>query len=127
MALGLDHVHLIVRNVDAAVAWFQEHFGATLDQQVEVQGAPQAYMRLGKDRMLLRARRPTDGEIRDKAGLEYGLDHFGIQVDDVEGTVARMKGRGVTVTVEPRQIDPKTKIAFVKGPDGVLIELMQRA
>ena len=127
MALGLDHVHLIVRNVDAAVAWFTEYFGATLDQQVEMQGAPQAYMRLGEDRLLIRAKRPTDGEIRDKGGLEYGTDHFGIHVDDLDGTIARMKAKGVTVTVEPRMVDPKTQIAFVKGPDGVLIELMHRS
>jgi len=127
MALGLDHVHLIVRNVDSAVAWFTEHLGATLDQQVEMQGAPQAYMRLGKDRLLVRAKRPADAEIRDKAGLEYGTDHFGIHVDDLDGTIARMKAKGVTVTVEPRVVDPQTKIAFVKGPDGVLIELMHRS
>ncbi len=127
MALGLDHVHLIVRNVDAAVAWFTEHLGATLDQQVEMQGAPQAYLRLGKDRLLVRAKRPADAEIRDKVGLEYGTDHFGIHVDDLDGTIARMKAKGVTVTVEPRVVDPQTTIAFVKGPDGLLIELMHRS
>lgn len=127
MALGLDHVHLIVRDVDAAVAWFTEHVGATLDRQAEVQGAAQAYMRLGSDRLLLRAGRSTDGEIHDKVGREYGADHFGIRVDDLDGTVARMKANGVPVTVEPRMVDANTTIAFVKGPDGVLIELLQRS
>jgi catechol 2,3-dioxygenase-like lactoylglutathione lyase family enzyme len=127
MALALDHVHLIVRDVDAAVAWFREHIGATLDQKADVQGAPQAYMRVGGGRVLLRARRSTDGEVRDKVGQQYGTDHFGIQVDDLDGMIARMKGRGVGVPVEPRMVDAKTKIAFVSGPDGVLIELLQRS
>ena len=127
MPVTLDHVHLIVRDVDAAVAWFKEHIGATLDVQAEMYGAPQAYMRLGQGQLLLRSKRPTDSEIRDKTGLEYGTDHFGIQVDDLDGTVARMKAKGVTVTVEPRVIDAHLTIAFVKGPDGVLIELLQRS
>ncbi len=127
MAPALDHVHLIVRDVDRAIAWFTEHLGATVDRRADVQGAPQAYLRLGSDRLLVRGQRPSDGTVADKAGREFGTDHFGIRVDDLDTTVARMKAVGVPVPVEPRMVDATTKIAFVNGPDGVLIELLQRS
>ena len=55
-----------------------------------------------------------------------GLDHFGLTTDDLEGAVKELKAKGVAFTMEPREIRPGTKIAFITAPQNVSIELLQR-
>jgi catechol 2,3-dioxygenase-like lactoylglutathione lyase family enzyme len=55
-----------------------------------------------------------------------GLDHFGFRVDNVDETVAELKRRGADVFDGPRTIRPGVRIAFVRAPDDVRIELLQR-
>ena len=52
--------------------------------------------------------------------------HFGFRVDNLDETVAELKRRGADIAVEPRTIRPGVKIAFVRAPDDVRIELLQR-
>ena len=40
--------------------------------------------------------------------------------------MADLKGKGADICVEPRTIRPGVRIAFVRGPDEVRIELLQR-
>ena len=56
----------------------------------------------------------------------YGLDHFGLRVDSLEEAVADLKARGVEFAVEPRATPAGLKIAFLRGPEGVRIELVER-
>ena len=55
-----------------------------------------------------------------------GLDHFGFRVDNLDETVAELKGRGAVMAAEPRTIRPGVRVAFVRAPDDVRIELLQR-
>ncbi|HSL01238.1 MAG TPA: VOC family protein [Rubrobacteraceae bacterium] len=58
-----------------------------------------------------------------------GYAHVAFVVDDLEGTVARLKDEGVTVTLEPKTLTADGndyRIAFVEDPDGYKIELVQR-
>ena len=55
-----------------------------------------------------------------------GLDHFGFRVEDVDATVSELKDRGADIAVEPRTIRPGVRIAFVRAPDDIRIELLQR-
>ena len=55
-----------------------------------------------------------------------GLDHFGFRVDNLDETAEELKRRGAEIVVEPRTIRPGVRIAFVRAPDDVRIELLQR-
>jgi len=56
------------------------------------------------------------------------LDHIAFDVEDLEGVVSDLKKKGVEVAVEPNQIGWSIgwKEAFVKDPNGIWIELLQR-
>ena len=56
-----------------------------------------------------------------------GLDHFGLCTDNLDAAVAELKGKGVVFTMEPKEIRPGTKIAFITAPQNVSIELLQRS
>jgi lactoylglutathione lyase len=58
-----------------------------------------------------------------------GYSHVAFVVDDLEGTVARLKEQGVEVAVEPKTMTVEGhgyKIAFVVDPDGYRVELVER-
>jgi catechol 2,3-dioxygenase-like lactoylglutathione lyase family enzyme len=60
---------------------------------------------------------PTKGRV---------MDHFGLSVDNLGETIARLRMDGVKVTEEPRTVlGGKLKIAFIEGPDKVRIELVE--
>jgi catechol 2,3-dioxygenase-like lactoylglutathione lyase family enzyme len=54
------------------------------------------------------------------------IDHIGFSVPDVAAALAGLKSAGVKVTAEPRTIaNGQLKFAFIEGPDGIAIELVE--
>ena len=64
--------------------------------------------------------------LKSGSELQYGLDHFGLLVDDMDSAAVDLRAKGVEFICEPWEIRPGVKIAFVKGPDHISIELAQR-
>jgi glyoxylase I family protein len=65
---------------------------------------------------------------RDAAGsLAYlGYHHFCLSVSNIEDTVEKLRGRGVTIVAEPFNLDAiSRKLAFFSDPFGNLIELAE--
>jgi lactoylglutathione lyase len=56
------------------------------------------------------------------------LDHIAFDVRDLEATVKELKRRGVKVVVEPYAIGVEIgwKEAYIKDPNGIWIELLER-
>jgi lactoylglutathione lyase len=53
------------------------------------------------------------------------LDHLAFDVENLESTVLDLKRKGVEIIVEPYQIGGWRE-AFIKDPNGIWIELLQR-
>jgi len=60
----------------------------------------------------------------------HSIDHIGFRPTNLDETVGRLKAKSVKVTSEPRALTLASgttmHIAFIEGPDGVRIELVQR-
>ncbi len=55
------------------------------------------------------------------------LDHVGLSVRDLQGTLSRLKTQGVTVLEGPHRFGTShTMAAFIEGPDRMVIELIER-
>ena len=59
---------------------------------------------------------------------QWGMDHFGFKiVGDFAGFCAAVKEKGDQFSVEPHEFVPGgARIAFLKGPDGETIEIVER-
>ena len=55
-----------------------------------------------------------------------GLDHFGLTVKDIDAVAAEIKAKGVEFTKPPTTIRPGVRICFIRGPQGISIELLER-
>jgi len=56
-----------------------------------------------------------------------GLEHIGLAVTGIDAIVAEMKAKGVVFTMEPNTIRPGVRIAFLRGPENIAIELLERS
>ena len=120
MAWTQDHVHLLCSDYEAAVRFFAENFDAREEGRAVGGGRIMVTMRIGG----------TVYKISPKKGAaatpHHEIYHLGFETDDLLGELEKMKARGVKVTQEPVQAPSGRPYAFVEGPDGMAIELLQR-
>ena len=121
-----DHVHLRSPNPDETAAYYERMFGATVIKSVMSNGIERTDMNLGGV-MVFIAQVPEDAELSHKPeGSFVGLDHLGLRVSNIDAVCDELKAKGAEFTVEPKTIRPGVRIAFVRGPQNVLIELLDR-
>jgi catechol 2,3-dioxygenase-like lactoylglutathione lyase family enzyme len=121
-----DHIHLRSPDPEATAAYYRKMFGAEVVRSVMSNGIERTDMRLGGVAVFI-AQVPDDAELAKKPEHSFvGLDHIGLRVNDIDRVCAELKDKGAEFTVEPRTIRPGVRIAFVRGPQNVLIELLDR-
>ena len=70
-----------------------------------------------------------EGSSKEKAVAELnrlGLEHFGFNVADLEAEIDRFEKDVIQVVLPVTSVSGGTKLAYIEGPDGVLIELVER-
>ena len=121
-----DHVHLRSPNPDETAAYYQRMFGAEIIKSVMSNGIERTDMNLGGV-MVFIAQVPAGANLSEKPeGSFVGLDHLGLRVRGIDRVCEELKAKGAAFTVEPKTIRPGVRIAFVRGPQNVLIEILDR-
>ena len=104
---GIDHVSVLVTDMQRSAAFYQRVFGMT---QVS-EDKPNQILRLGNQRTIVSLRH------EGPAGI---VDHFAIKVDNFD----RDK---VTELLKPHGLTPQNNIQFgfhIKDPDGVVVQIV---
>jgi lactoylglutathione lyase len=119
-----DHMHLRSRDPMATAQYFEKMFGAIILESVQTDGQSRIDIDLnGLTIFLAKANENTP----DGPAIPYvGLDHFGLQVDDIETAATELKSKGAEFVAEPYQLRPGLKIAFVNVPGNIRVELLER-
>lgn len=128
---GLDHVAIAVKDLEKAIAFYQNTYGLVLAEieEVKEQQVRTAIFGHGMGRIELICPTADDTGVArflDKRG--EGLHHICIEVDDIHASLARLKAQGAMLIDETPKIGAGgAQIAFVhpKGSHGVLTELRQ--
>ena len=117
------HVHLMSHDAMAAGAYYERMFGAELVASKGANGLPRANMMLGDQVILIST--VAENVTRTASGPHscLGMDHIGIAVDDLQAAIADLEAKGAEFYMKPSS--EKARIAFLKGPDSVSIELVQ--
>jgi catechol 2,3-dioxygenase-like lactoylglutathione lyase family enzyme len=119
----LNHIHLVCSDVAASERWFVEGLGAELVERRESRGMATSELRLAGVRFLLRATQKDETPV-EGGRRRYGTDHFALEAADVDATVETLRARGVAIAREPAD-SPRNRVAFIRGPDELVIELVQ--
>jgi methylmalonyl-CoA/ethylmalonyl-CoA epimerase len=127
----IDHVAIAVHDLEAAIAWYRETFGAEVDHRevVESDGVEEALLKVADSYVqLLTPTRDDSPVARYLERKGEGLHHIGYRVDDCAVALEAVKAQGARVVDEvPRPGSRGTTVAFVhpKASFGTLIELVQ--
>ncbi len=118
-----DHVHLRSPDPEATAAWFADKLGAQVIRSMQ-QGKPRIDMKVGgADIFIIQA----DASAAAAPSAPYqGIDHFGLSVTGLDAAVAGLKAKGVQFTMEPTEPRPGIRICFIRGPENISIELLER-
>jgi methylmalonyl-CoA epimerase len=127
----IDHVAIAVSDLDAAIEWYREAFGATVAHREVVQsdGVEEALLAVAESYVQLLTPTRDDSPVAkymEKRG--EGIHHVGYRVDDCAAALDAIKKMGGKVLDEaPRPGSRGTTVAFVhpKTSFGTLIELVQ--
>ena len=121
-----EHIHLRSPDPDATAAFYERMFGARVIRTTQ-DGKPRVDVELGGMQVFI-APVPPDGTTAAAPTSPYqGLDHFGLTVTGIDAVVADLKAKGAEITREPTTIRPGVRIAFLRGPEKVSIELIERS
>ena len=120
-----DHVHLRSPDPEATAQWFERVLGAEVIRSIQ-QGKPRIDLKLGGANIFIAQVTAGDGVNPPPATPYQGLDHFGLTVSGIDAVVADLKAKGVEFTREPTTVRPGVRVAFLRAPEGVSIELLDR-
>ena len=127
----IDHVAIAVNDLEAAIAWYAEAFGATVDhrERVESDGVEEALLKVADSYVqLLTPTREDSPVAKYLPNKGEGLHHIGYRVANCAEALESIKAMGGRVIDEaPRPGSRGTTVAFVhpKTSFGTLIELVQ--
>ena len=127
----IDHIAIAVNDLEAAIAYYQNAFGATVDHRevVDSDGVEEALLKVAESYIqLLTPTRPDSPVAKSLEKRGEGLHHIGYRVDNCAEALAAMSAAGATpLDKAPRPGSRGTTVAFIhpKGSFGTLIELVQ--
>jgi lactoylglutathione lyase len=121
-----DHIHLRTTNPDAMAAWFEKMLGAQVLRSTQ-DGKPRIDLKLGGANIFIAPVKEGDGTNTAPTIPYRGLDHFGLSVSGIDAIAADLKAKGVEFTKEPTTVRPGVRICFIRAPEGVSIELLDRS
>ena len=119
-----DHIHLRSREPMETAKYFETMFGAKIIESMQSDGQPRIDLDVNGLTIFIAA--ADESTPAGPVDPHLGLDHFGFKVDDIEQAAAELKEKGAEFDLEPMQLRPDIKIAFVRAPGDIRIELVQR-
>jgi len=117
MRINLDHAHVFSSDVAVTVAFFQSMLDACVVWDEEAAGVRNVRLKIGRGFVHVYDQRPKSA----KGGV---IHHLGIETDDLDALVAKMKAKGFQFR-NPIPDYPKFRYVMAAEPDDLLIELFQ--
>jgi catechol 2,3-dioxygenase-like lactoylglutathione lyase family enzyme len=144
---GVHHTGIIVSDLERSVDWYRDVLGLELlTEPSPVADGPELSAGLGVPGAALRMATfaigddvlellqyvapasPVDAPMPQNA---LGSHHVGLRVDDIAGTYADLRAKGVEFMSPPQAIDEGIlagwRWAYFKDPDGITLELVEVA
>ena len=120
-----DHIHIRSTDPEKTAAYYERMFEAEIIRTMQ-DGAQRIDMKIGGANVFIAPVTAGSGVNPPPVTPYQGLDHFGLEVQDIDKVVADLKAKGAEFTMELKQARPGVRICFVRGPEGVSIEVLER-
>ncbi len=127
MGFGINHIHLKAPDPRRTADWYARALNfEILSDTVRTFGDRRVQCRAPNGVIVnISSARTGEGMAEGDAGSHYGLEHFGVDSNDLEGDIERLASLDAPLLEGPIDVPGGNLIAFVRGPDNVRIELVQ--
>lgn len=132
---AVDHVGIAVRDLDAALAWYDDCFGITAvhEETNEEQGVREVMLQVGMGDTQIQLLAPLGpdspiAKFLDRSGP--GVHQVAYRVEDIEAASEHLRSKGLRLLYDvPRGGTAGSRVNFVHPKDagGVLVELVEPA
>ena len=134
MPKRIDHVAIIVRNIEQALVFYRDTLGIIPSEIKEV---PTEQVRIaflpmggpgGSEIELIEPTTPDSSLARFLEKRGEGMHHICLEVADIDAALAEMQQKGALVLDKQPRIAAEGRAIFLhpKGTNGVLLELLER-
>ncbi|MEO0963295.1 MAG: VOC family protein [Pseudomonadota bacterium] len=116
------HTMVRVRDLDASLAFYVDHLGLEQRGRFDIEDGRFSLVFLsapGDESAQVELTHNWDDEELDE-GRNFG--HLAYEVDDIYAICERLQAAGVTINRPPRD----GRMAFVRSPDNISVELLQK-
>ena len=127
MAYEFNHVHLKAPDPKKTADWYVRAFNFQIVSDT-VRSLGDRFIRCQTpDGVVINISGARTGEQMGggDATVHWGIEHFGLNVDDMDAEIERLTGFGAALMEGPIDNPNGPRIAFIKAPDDVRIELLQ--
>ncbi len=119
----VDHVHVVAPD-PMKTSEFYENLLHAKRREARTLPDGSAMVELDLEGTVIKIRGPRAKPLLSGSAVS-GLEHFGLETDNIQEAVAELKSRGVRFVQEIKESMPGLKVAFFVAPEGVLIELTE--
>ena len=119
-----DHIHLRSRQPLETAKYFNQMFGAEIKESIQSDGQGRGDIDINGLVVFIAQAEDTTPDGPHEPYV--GLDHFGLRVENLDVAAADLKAKGAEFSMEPKDLRPGRRIAFVRAPGDVRIELLER-
>ena len=134
MPKRIDHVAIIVRNIEQALVFYRDTLGI---EPSDIQDVPSEQVRIaflpmggpgGSEIELIEPTTPDSSLTRFLEKRGEGLHHICLEVEDIAASLSELQAKGTPVLDSQPRIAAEGKAIFIhpKGTNGVLLELLER-
>ncbi|MBV9617144.1 MAG: methylmalonyl-CoA epimerase [Ktedonobacteraceae bacterium] len=134
MPKRIDHIAIIVRNIEQALAFYRDTLGI---MPREIKDMPSEQVRIaflpmggpgGSEIELIEPTTPDSSLTKYLEKRGEGLHHICLEVENIDAALQEMKDREAPVLDEQPRIAAEGRAIFLhpKGTNGVLLELIEK-
>ncbi len=127
MVYKFNHIHLKAPDPEKTANWYVKAFDFTIvSDSVRVYGDRFIRCQTTDGTVINISGARTDEQMNEgDAAAHWGLEHFGIEVEDLEIEIKRLESLGAELLEGPIDTQSGLRLAFIQAPDNVRIELLQ--
>jgi catechol 2,3-dioxygenase-like lactoylglutathione lyase family enzyme len=134
-----EHIHLLASDIESSTGWFKNNLGLTpaFEKAINFYGVLMNSFTIDNVNIVLFAKPNADSksellpdDVFPKAGIKVtdrsAIGHIGFSYETIRPIAERMRSSGVQI-VKDIEVDVKNGFNrfFVRGPDGLLIEIVE--
>ena len=129
MLLGFEHVGMTSSDPDRTIAFYCDLLGLGLALRKPANGGELLFLDAGGGMLEIFCRSDA-GSASDVPPTQAGMRHLTFAFDNIDPLIGQLEAAGVEIVERPRaaiNTEMLRRVAFVRDPDGILVELAERS